>query len=88
MGERMAPVPGVDPLFTDEDTVEILEYLEDENLRCSGCGQPRIDSMAPENEFAYQAIVMACHACSAKAKATKKLNNMDGIYTIVEGLKP
>lgn len=84
MNERAAPIPGVDPLFTDEDAIEILEYLEDEHLVCPGCGQPRMESFAPENEWLYTAIPMACHACAAKRRAEKNLDVLDGVYTFVE----
>jgi hypothetical protein len=84
MGERPVPVPGVDVLFTDEDAVEILDYIADEHLICSGCGQPRVESFAAENEWMYKATPMACHACATKARATKKLDVLDGVYTFVE----
>lgn len=84
MGERPTPRPGVDPLFTDEDAAEILDYLADEHLLCSGCGQPRVESFDPENEEMYRGVPLACHACAAKRRAEKKLDDLDGVYTLVE----
>lgn len=37
-----------------------------EDSLCEGCGQPRSQSMAPENEYRYHADVpIRCHACTA-----------------------
>ena len=83
MGERPAPVPGVDVLFTDEDVVEILDFLADEHLTCV-CGQPRVEAFDPANEWAYKATVLACHACAAKARALRALDVHDGAFAIVE----
>lgn len=83
MGERPTPVPGVDPLFTDEDAVEILDYLADEHLTCSGCGQPLADSLDPENEWRYHAEVFECFACSAADRHVRKIDNRVGLRTRV-----
>jgi hypothetical protein len=84
MGERPAPVPGVDLLFTEDDTVEILDFLADENLTCIGCGQPKAESFDPANEWAYRAHVLACHACATKRRAEKRLDDVDGVYSFAE----
>lgn len=84
MGERPAPVPGVEPLFTDEDATEILDFLADEHLVCSGCGELKVESFDPVNEGAYRAVPLACHACAAKRKAERKLDDSDGVYTVVK----
>lgn len=83
MGERPAPVPGVDPLFTEEDAVEILDYLADERLICDGCGKPKVETFDPVNEWKYKAVVVACHACAAKRRAERQLDNSDGVYSFV-----
>jgi hypothetical protein len=80
---RPWPLPG-EPLFTDEDTVEILDYLADEKLIHEPCGQPIAESFRPENEFAYRATALACHACAAKAREMKALDVTDGVYLVVE----
>lgn len=73
-------------LFTDEDTAEILEYLDDERLTCPGCGEPRVRSFDPENEFAYRATPLACHACAAKERVARKVDVRDGLHVAVEFL--
>lgn len=35
------------------------------------CGQPRSESMAADNEFAYAGEAMRCHACKAIARASE-----------------
>jgi hypothetical protein len=80
MGERMTPVPGVDPLFTDEDVVEILDFLEWKDSLCPHCGQPRHEAFAVENSYAYEVTVLQCHGCSAKARATGKLDDTHGVF--------
>jgi hypothetical protein len=84
MGERPAPVPGVDPLFTDDDVTEILDFIADEHLIHEPCGQPRVESFNPANEWVYAATAVACHACAAMARAGKALDVTDGVYVIVE----
>ena len=84
MGKRPAPVPGVDLLFTDDDAVEILDYLADEHLTCPGCGQPRVESMAKENTYGYRAVAMNCHACDAKRRAEKAASDDLAVYSFVE----
>jgi hypothetical protein len=86
MGERKAPVPGVDLLFTDEDAVEILEYIEDEVLIHAPCGQPLFESTAKVNSYAYRAHALQCHACAAKARRMRQLDDRDGVEMIVEKL--
>lgn len=84
MGERPAPVPGVDLLFTDEDATEILDFIADEVLSCPGCGLPKVESHALENTWAYRAVISQCHACAAKARAGKQLDDLAGVYAGVE----
>jgi hypothetical protein len=74
----------VDPLFTDEDAAEILEFLEDEVLIHAGCGQPLYESTAIENSYRYGARAMQCHACAAKARRFRGLGDRDGVEMIVE----
>lgn len=87
MGERPTPRPGKDPLFTDDDVVEILEYLADEQLSCPGCGELKVESFDPANEWSYKATTLACHACAAKARASKTLDVTDGVYLVVEKIR-
>lgn len=61
-----------EPLFTDQDTEEILEYFREKALECPGCGHPRDESMAKENQFAYAAEPIRCHACKARDEAAQE----------------
>lgn len=83
MGERPAPQPGKDLLFTDEDVIEILDRIADERLLCPGCGEPRAESFAVENEYAYEAVALECHACAPKQRVGRSHAGMDGLYTFV-----
>jgi len=67
------PVPG-EPLWTDEDRGWAIALLEYEADICSGCGQPRSESMDPENEFRYRPTVLRCHACKTVADAADNLS--------------
>lgn len=79
------PWPGAgEPLFTDEDTAELLDYLADERLICDGCGLPKADTFDPANEFSYRATPLECFACSARARAGKAMSNPEGVYLVVE----
>lgn len=80
MNERPAPVPGVDPLFTDADATEIIEYLEDEALLCPGCHQPLIETTAIENTWAYKGETMQCHSCAAKERAYSGFDDRAGVF--------
>lgn len=80
----MAPVPGVDPLFTEEDAEEILDYLQWKDSICSGCGQPKHESFAPENTYAYRGVALNCHACGAKTRAARAASDDLAVYTYAE----
>lgn len=80
---RPWPQPG-EPLFTDEDTTELLDFLTDEKLIHEPCGQPRIESFDPANELAYKATSITCRACAAIAREGKRLDVTDGVYVVVE----
>jgi hypothetical protein len=80
---RPWPLPG-EPLFTDEDTVEILDYLADQRLICDGCGHPKAETFDPANQWNYSATSLVCAACDAKAKEAERLGTAHGLYVIVE----
>lgn len=61
------PIPG-EALWTAEDRTWAIALLEYEAEICSGCGQPRSESMAIENEFRYRPTVLRCHACNTVAR--------------------
>lgn len=65
---RAWPKPG-EPLFTDEDIDEILDYLALEDERCGGCGQAKAESFNPATEGRWRATPLRCHACTSKERA-------------------
>lgn len=67
------PVPG-EALWTAEDRAWAIALLEHEADACSGCGQPRSESMDPENEFRYEPTVLRCHACKTVAREADSLS--------------
>lgn len=83
---RPWPEPG-EPLFLDEDSAEILDFLADEHLIHEPCGQPRVESFDPANEGAYKATTITCRACEAMALESKHLDVTDGVYVVVEKVR-
>lgn len=63
---------------------EIIAYLEFEDENCPGCGEPKLESFNPANEYEYRATVLQCHACATKRRAEKKIDDKAGIYSFVE----
>ena len=65
-----------EPLWLDEDRdyALALHFLEQET--CGGCGQPRSESTAIENDGAYRAEPVRCHACAALSRQSTKF--LDG----------
>lgn len=58
-----------------EDADLAVEWQIEQDLKCSGCGQPRDESMDPDNARHYIAEDVRCHACAAigrRADASKK----------------
>lgn len=45
---------------------------------CGGCGHPLEVSTAKENQLAYAAEIVRCHACAAKERAAKKFADDGG----------
>lgn len=67
------PVPG-EALWTAEDRAWAMALLEHEADICSGCGQPRSESMDRENEFRYSPTVLRCHGCAAVARESEQFS--------------
>lgn len=80
VGARGWPAPS-EPLFTEVDTEEVLAWLEVEAENCPGCGHPKAETFDPANEDAYVGTVLACAACTARRKAEKGLDDLDGVYS-------
>ena len=74
-----APVPG-QPLWTAQDTSLAVALTAIEAATCS-CGHDRRESMAVENEYAYIAEAVRCHACAAKDRTAEAYAKQDGTST-------
>lgn len=59
--------------WADDDQAWAIALLEYEADICSGCGQPRSESMSPDNEFRYRSTVLRCHGCAAVARESENL---------------
>jgi predicted Fe-S protein YdhL (DUF1289 family) len=51
-----------------------VEWQEYQDSLCSGCGQPRHESFAIENDDKYTAEVLRCHACAARERKAYNRN--------------
>ncbi len=49
--------------WTLSDTEAVLALVADEDARCSGCGQPRDETLKPENWRKYTAEAYTCAGC-------------------------
>jgi len=57
--------PG-EPEWLAEDTEAALEWIDYVASLCKGCGEPLAECLDPENDGAYEAIPVQCHACAAR----------------------
>lgn len=71
------PEPG-EPLYRDEDTEEVLAFIEWEGSLCPNCGEPKAECFDKANQYAYVADVLTCHACAAASRATDKVTRTLG----------
>lgn len=46
--------------------------MEEQALKCSGCGHPRDETFDPETAWKYRGRVLKCFACAARDRAHKK----------------
>lgn len=67
---RPAPAPG-EPLWLDDDRDWAIALHLVEADTCDGCGQPRSESVLPENEFAYSVTPIRCHSCAALRRSSR-----------------
>lgn len=82
-----------DPEWTDDDRNSEMEHRDHLNSLCPGCGQPRHESFAPENQFAYSVELLRCFGCAAqrrtlKAKQDADNFDMEGIHPVVSKAEP
>lgn len=73
-----------DPEWTDEDVDAALAWVDDEALRCAGCGHHRDESMAEGMDQAYESTGRVCHACAdrdrTRAAWAEKKGDTAGLY--------
>lgn len=55
-------------------TLAWLEYQRDMHT----CGHPLSVTMKPDNQFAYEAEPVRCHACAAQQRAAKQFADDGG----------
>lgn len=72
---RPWPGPG-EPLWTDADRDWAIALLSEEQETCA-CGQLRSESTAAENEYAYDAVAVRCHACAARDREARRFSSSD-----------
>lgn len=51
--------------FTEDDMHGALEWQSEDALKCSGCGGPTDETMAPGRDDDYDAELKVCHRCAA-----------------------
>lgn len=76
--------PG-DPQWLEDDAQAAIDWDTFDRSRCPGCGQPRDECMAHEDEAPVYEVTMArCHACSAASAEGKAFDgNQAGLYPLV-----
>jgi hypothetical protein len=79
--------PG-DPQWLPMDRGWALALLQVEADSCPDCGQPWGEVTSPDNESAYRADLIRCHACAAGALAVRAHQDQngktDGLHVHVE----
>ena len=66
-------------MWTDADRFDALVWQTVDDDTCSGCGQPRTESMDPDNQGAYAAKRFVCFACEAKHRAEEQMTDRDAL---------
>lgn len=84
---RSWPQPG-QALFLDEDRDAVFEWLEEEALKCPGCGMPRDETMRKEAHDDFHSKALRCHACATRDRAqhqfTKQEHDPAGLVFSIE----
>ena len=60
--------------WPEDDQAWAIALLEYEADICSGCGQPRSQSMSAEHEFDYHPTALRCHGCAAVAMESERFS--------------
>lgn len=51
-----------------------MEWADYKASLCDGCGHPKHETFAPENDDKYTATVLVCHACAARDRKSHVLS--------------
>jgi hypothetical protein len=77
-----------EPLWLDEDRYWALALAEVEADSCPDCHQPWGEATSADNEGAYKAHLVRCHACAMSAKKVRAhqdaKGDVDGLHVHVE----
>jgi len=80
-----------EPLWLPDDRAWARALAEVEADACPDCGQRWGEATAKENEFAYDAHLIRCHACAASAAVVRarqdKGGSTDGLHVHLERRK-
>lgn len=75
----MGRIPAAgEPMWLPEDRAWALALLEVEADKCPDCGTPWGEATDPKREFAYDAEVIRCHACTASSMRVKAYQDSGG----------
>lgn len=66
--------------WTEADHNYALAWQAEQGERHT-CGRRLSESMAKENQFAYEAEAVRCHACAAKDRVGKQYQDQEGSDT-------
>jgi hypothetical protein len=64
--------------WTEDDMQAALNWRHERSLICSGCGFPLEETTAVGREDAYEAEMIACHACAAAERAERVYREGNG----------
>ena len=66
------------PLWLEEDRAWALALAQVEADACPECGQPWAEATDRDNEFAYKAELIRCHACTTSAMTVQAYQDKNG----------
>jgi hypothetical protein len=77
-----------DPQWHEEDAQAAVLWQIEQNVRCTGCGQPRSECMGPEDDAPdYEVTITRCWACEARDAKSREFQedgaSSSGIYMSV-----
>lgn len=67
-------------MWLPADRDAAVAWQQEQARLCSGCGNPKRETYDPVNEFAYEAVVLQCHACATRDRKLDKYEERFGLY--------